>query len=306
MRSCRLAGLPISIALMFAGPGPLAANEQAKRSLIIHADDAGMSHSANRATIYAMEQGIVSSASIMVPCAWFAEMAEYARQHPKRDFGIHLTLTSEWRLYRWGPVAPQDRVPSLVDDRGFLWSNVAQVAKHAKTDEVEIELRAQIERARQFGVPITHLDTHMGSLACRADLAQLYVRLGIEYQIPILFPRQLPEEVLKNVPELREHAQKVVQSLQANHLPLVDYLDYGLEGRDFEARKADCLQKLAELKPGVTQLIIHCGYEDEELKAITNSHAQRDSDRRIFADPEVIAAVRKAGIEVVGWKDLHR
>src|SRR6188768_3079428 len=119
--------------------------------LIIHADDLGVSHSENMASIRAMEKGVVNSASIMVPCPWFPEIAAYAKTHPSTCFGLHLTLTSEWKLYKWGPVTSHDQVPSLLTPQGYLNETDSAFMHNAKAAEVEKELRSQIERAKQFG-----------------------------------------------------------------------------------------------------------------------------------------------------------
>ncbi|MGD9720383.1 MAG: polysaccharide deacetylase family protein [Pirellulales bacterium] len=282
----------------------LAAEPAGKRYVIIHADDAGMSHSVNRATIDGMEQGIVSSASIMVPCPWFKEIAEYAKTHPEKDFGIHLTLNCEWDKYRWGPVAPRDKVPSLVDPEGYLWGGVPDVVAHAKAEEVATELRAQVERALAFGVPVSHLDTHMGAVVSRPDLIEVYVRLGIEFNVPVFFLRNM--NAAATLPkEVRERAATLLPELEKHNLPVLDFMtQYYTAGSVEEKRKA-YLAAITSTKPGVRYLIIHCGYDNEELQAITTSSTIRDTDRRVFTDPEMIEAVQQSGVEVVSWKQVR-
>jgi chitin disaccharide deacetylase len=275
------------------------------RYLIIHGDDAGMSHSANMGTIDAMEKGIVSSASIMVPCPWFLEIAEYARAHPERDFGVHLTLNCEWKHYRWGTVASRDKVPSLLDPDGYMWSSVEQVAKNARAEEVEIELRAQVDRAKQFQIPITHLDTHMGSVLARPDIVRVYAKLALEYDIPILFLGTVDEALAKEYPALVEGATALVAGLRQRNLPLLDNLAQIYGDEQNQPRRDAYLETLRNLKPGVSQLIIHCGYDDAELRAITNSAPRRDEDRRVFSDPEVMQFIRDQGIQVIGWKQFR-
>ncbi|MGE3317263.1 MAG: polysaccharide deacetylase family protein [Planctomycetaceae bacterium] len=273
--------------------------------LILHADDAGMSHNVNVATIETMTKGIASSCSIMVPCPWFPEFAKYARENPKLDYGIHLTVNSEWKHFRWGPVAPREKVPSLLDKDGYLWPDVPDVALNAKASEVEIELHAQIDRALKFGVPLSHLDTHMGSLVSRPDLIEVYVNTALKYKLPILWTRVRSEESLRKYPALKENLDKLTKALEDAGLPVLDTLTTGVNGDDLETRKRAYLKVIREFKPGVHQIIIHCGVGNEELKAITGRWSQRDEDRRIFTDPAVIAEVQKAGVKLIGWKDAR-
>ena len=275
------------------------------RYLIIHSDDAGMSHSVNVATQAGLESGIVSSASIMVPCPWFKEFAVYAKANPQFDYGIHLTLNSEWENYRWGPVASKSLVPSLIDEEGFLWDNVSQVVMHAKADEVRVELKAQIDKALAFGVPLSHLDTHMGAVVSRPDLVEVYVGLSLEYDLPILFFKELDAETARDHPALADRLKDCVAKLNERKLPILDAMLQFYGGNVPEQRRQLYFDEMAKIKPGVTQLIIHCGQDGDELRAITDSAARRDQDRVIFTDAATKKFLDQQAIEVISWRQFR-
>lgn len=275
--------------------------------LILHADDFGMSHAVNRATIELLDSGRVSSASIMMPCPWVPEVAAYARQHPDKDLGLHLTLTSEWKTLRWGPVAPVDKVPGLLDEEGYLWQSEADVARHATAQEVETELRAQIAKAKLLGIRFTHFDTHMGTLYTRPDFFDVFEKLGMEYNVPILRVKPGDTEAQAGVPQnVIRHLMDNETRYQTDHVFRLDRLvrDSAGSAKTFEARLAAYHRVIRALPPGVSMMIVHLGRLDPELAAATNSAAQREGDYLVCKDISTVALLKELGIQLVGWKDV--
>src|SRR5438876_592380 len=147
---------------------------KATKILIINVDDVGNSHAANAAVIDAMENGLATSSTIIVPGPWFPEIAAYAKAHPKSDFGVHLAHTSEWKTLKWGPVSNKSDVPGLVDPQGYLWPDILSVYKNSTPEQAYTEARAQIKKALDAGIDVTHLDSHMGTLQYNEAYFQVY------------------------------------------------------------------------------------------------------------------------------------
>ena len=267
------------------------------RLLVIHGDDLGMNHSVNRAMFEALEKGWITSASILVPCPWFPEVAQWAKEHPNADLGIHQALNSEWTTLRWGPVSSKDKAPSLLDSDGYLPLDTPAVTENAKPGEVEVELRAQIDRAKLAGIHVTHLDTHMGALFGSSDLYKLYRKMGYTYGLPILEARagtHAPEGAPPPAEEVL--VEKVIE------------IDPGIDAEDWAAwyRK-----QLEPLGPGVYQLIVHLAYDDEEMRGATFAHpdwgaAWRQHDLDMVKSAEFRQFLKKQGFVLVGWKELAK
>ena len=267
--------------------------------LIIHADDLGVAHSQDRASFQALEEKDVTAASAMVPCPWFTEVADFAKSHPDADLGLHLTLTSEWKTYRWGPVAPSDRVASLLDPNGYFYPDNGPVAAHAKPEEAEREVRAQIERALAMGIHPTHLDIHMGTLAATPQLYSVLIKVAHEYHLPYMavrLPGRQGEEMMKLV--------------SPNDIVL-DHLVMFPPKTPADQWIAGYVKALESLKPGLSELIVHLAYDDSEMRAITAGHpdygaAWRQRDFDAVTSPEFKRALKENHIILMGWRQLDK
>lgn len=266
------------------------------RLLIINADDFAMCHAENAATITGLEQGAFCSATIMVPCPWFEEVVAFARRRPAADLGVHITHTSEWQSYRWGPVCGPGEVPSLVDTTGHFYRDVESVYAHARLDEVERETRAQIERALAAGIDVTHLDSHMGTVQLDVNYHDLYVRLAAEYRLPIRMAQR----------SWMQHMGMGQIVALADQLGVLapDHFWYG-GPRTPEDTASYWTDLLRTLPPGVNELYVHAGLDDPEMRAIGDMWMQRAADFHFFTAPATRTLLRDLGITLMGYRALR-
>ena len=271
------------------------------RLLIIHADDAGMCHSANAATRAALETGTVTSAAVMIPCPWMAEMAAFARESPGADLGVHLTLTSEWTHYRWGPVAPLSEVRSLLGDEGYLPRGTRESVERGTLAEVELELRAQISRALAFGFRPTHLDSHMGTLFT-PKFFPAYLKVAREFGLLPMLP--LPTEPLSEITRALGVTPDWIDGMKREGFVFIDHLNTGVGGDTLEARREGYEAALRALKPGVNEIIVHLAMDDPEIRSITGHWEARWNEFQIFTDPRTRELIDSLGIHLIGYREL--
>ncbi len=307
-----------------------------KKVLIMHVDDAGMSWDSNQGAIRSIDEGVANSMSVMMPCPWVPDIVNYIHENPEVDAGLHLTLTSEWKKYRWGPLMGKPAVPGLVDQQGAMWRSVAEVVKNASADEVEAEIRAQIERAQAMGFQPTHLDSHMGTLFADMEFLKRYIKVGAEYQIPVMFPgghishvkESFRQDIIKDlkskgeykegmdvpVPEILNMAPLMGQRIWEAGLPVLDDL-HNVSGwhipddmertddalQDFYTRKY--IETIDELEPGLTMVIMHCTQPSEIFSEISSSGDRRRADMLAMMDPRLKKHLEDEGIILTTWRE---
>jgi len=305
--------------------------------IIMHVDDAGMSYDSNQGTIRALG-GLANSVSVMMPCPWATSFIRYAKENPEVDAGLHLTLTSEWKDYRWEPLTGQ--VPGLIDSEGAMWHRVEQVANKATADEVEAEIRAQVERALAMNYQPTHLDSHMGTLFATEDFLERYINVGAEYGIPVMLPgghnsflrQQYQNEAIKSlkkagkykegmdvpIPDVLERAEAVGKMVWDAGLPVLDDLHNTSGGwrvpegqkrtpeNITEVKVQEFLKAFEQLQPGITMFIVHCTDPTEVFPHISGSGLSREGDMLALLDPRLERYIKEHDIKMTTWRELKQ
>ena len=265
--------------------------------LIIHADDIGLSNSVNKASFEALKNGYVNSGSIMMPCDYISDVGEFAIENPDIDFGLHLTVTSEWRDYKWNGVLQPIHTPSLINKKGELFKNIKKFVLNAEPLELKRELQAQIDLSKSIGIKPTHIDSHEGALFYDEDLFKVYLEIGEENKLPVFVPKLVAVHFDENFPK-------------PENVVVIENFYMARKGIEFDEWESFYLDILNNLNPGLSQLIVHLGYDNDEMKSISVDHPNfgskwRNLDYDIVSSNSFQEALKRNNIQLVTWKEIQ-
>ena len=284
-----------------------------KRYLIINADDFGMCQSENEATFNLFECGGITSASMMMPSRWAEHAIKWWQEHSNYSVGVHLTFTSEWSSYRWGPVS--DGI-TLRDSEGYFCKECEAFEAQCDISDVEAEIKAQVRKAQELGLRVSHLDTHMAALygLCgNFDLMPKTFELCSEMNLPFRMyrfphPDYVPEDLDLPIPMYERFVRNYSNIADLYEIPILDYLVYPEcpreTYRDFETFRKFVINRLVNIPDGVTEAYIHPSIETDEIKHITARWWNRVWEYKIFSDPETRKILESEGIELINYDDL--
>ncbi len=286
-RASALTGPPLSYRPRVASVAERLGYAPDAKLLIVNCDELGVAHAANVGVYEALREGLGTSASLMVPSPWAREAAARYRGE---DVGVHLTLNSEWELYRWGPIT---QAPSLLDGDGGFPRTPRDAWDHADLDEVRRELRAQVERAILWGFDVSHLDSHLGTLQQRPEFFDIYLELAVDFALPL---RMLPASSERDIgfPFRRLAADEGVV-----------FPDHLVPGSQAGVRKV-LERALFDLEPGVTEIQAHPGVDTPELRAVAPDWPCRVDDHDLLVhDRGIRALADRAHVRLIGYRELR-
>ncbi|MBD3918987.1 polysaccharide deacetylase family protein [Paenibacillus sp. PR3] len=284
------------------------------RLVILNADDFGLCHSTNETITKLLKDGAVSSATLMMPCGWAREAALWSARNAELDVGVHWTLTSEWDAYKWGPVCRTGLTDSLVTDEGYFPKDTKTFERQADPSQVKAELIAQVEMALKLGVKPTHADNHMGSLyglATGRDFLTPVFEVCAAYGLPFRLPRHLLTETGQMAPpELASIAKQRAEEAESYGVIVLDYLlglPFAMQPEEtYESYRDQFVHMLINLKPGVSEIVLHPMELTEELDAFHTQSVKRGWELQLLHDPLVLKTIEEQKLIRIGWRELQQ
>jgi hypothetical protein len=277
--------------------------------VLFHADDVGMCHGSNQAFLELNSAQIVRTGSLMPPCPWAPEMLLHCRKNPRLDVGVHLTLTSEWAGYRWGPISTRDPASGLLDQEGYFWRRVDSLQRNLQISAAVREMREQIEWVAAAGIDFTHLDTHMGA-AIIPELLEAYVNLGFDYQVPVLLPRQI-DDYARSLGLVGPNEQAWLDftgSVEARGMPLVDWfrITPGYHVEDGDGGRAALYEEiLAKLPPGITYFSLHPNRPGDIETIVPERAYWRTFENDYFRSQRLADFLQRQRIIPIGYREIR-
>jgi len=262
----------------------------------LHADDLGLSESVNLASFDALSNGYVNSASVMIPAPKTIEVANYFKDNPNADLGLHLTFTAEWKNYKWSGISPNDSIPSLINNKGDFFEKKKTFTIRANPLDVKKELQAQIDYAKSIGINPTHLDSHEGALFYSPEFFKIYIEVGNKNKLPVFVPQVLAPHFNSDF-------------LKPNNLVVVNKMYMADKNVSFEDWSTYYIDILNNLNPGLNEIIVHLGYDDNEMQEITSQRIAfgskwRNLDYAVVSSPEFKKVLTDNNIKLVTWKQI--
>jgi predicted glycoside hydrolase/deacetylase ChbG (UPF0249 family) len=275
------------------------------RIAIIHTDDIGMCQASVQAFTDLWEFGTISSGAVMMPCPWSPAAADYCRNNPGVDMGVHATLNSEWDIYRWGPLSTRDPGSGLLDSEGFFHKTTPAAQENADPDSVLVELMLQIQRAQEWGIDVSHLDTHMGAIM-HPQLVPAYIQAGFSNKVPVMIPRADVAQFERMGVASNDAAgyAEIIAMLEEQGIPLIDHLSFmPLDQPEGQVELAKGL--LGNLQPGITHFILHPAIDSPEIRAIADDWQSRVANYKAFMSREIKEFILNSGIQLIGYRRLR-
>tara|TARA_B100001057_G_C22855401_1_gene952490 strand:+ start:2770 stop:3747 length:978 start_codon:yes stop_codon:yes gene_type:complete len=271
---------------------------QNDKLLLIHADDLGLSKSVNETSLESLLNNTVSSASVIMNAKKVQEIADFSNNNPEIDLGVHLTVTSEWKIHKWGGILPKNDIQSLLNSQNNFYWNKRKFTKYQKLDQLYNELQAQVDLAISMGMNVSHIDSHEGALFFDPDVFKTYLKIAEDNNLLAFVPIQASVHFNDNFPKPKNAI-------------IFDQFFMAEAGIKIDEMEEYYLNILDKLEPGLSQIIVHFGKDNDNMKKITVDKIDygskwRETDYKVFNSEKFLSSLKKNNIKVINYQDLTK